>query len=246
MRRHVSVITYTFAFLATLEFPVFFPDWYGASFFFLAGVLLFLQRPVVGGFSEKSVLPFFFGFSSWLLLFFIDSTMQRHIFSVLSGCLFFWMLWSFRRWRGGALLGVTKSGIASVTIATVFLFFSVLSGTLINYTFSIWIFALLSGVGVYLLTYPYLFGVTGDKKRSISYSLAISIFFGQLGWIIQFWPFGYLTIGVILLIFYYILWDFVGNYVEGTFTRSRVWGNLSLLIFLTVLVLGTTRWVPIG
>jgi hypothetical protein len=201
---------------------------------------------VTGGFSSKSLLSFFFGFFSWALLFFIDSVWEQHIFVALSGSLFFGMLWSYRRWRGGSLLGMTKSGIAAATIASVFLFFSVLSATLINYAFPIWIFMLLVGGGIHLLTYQYLSGVTGDAKRVVMYSMAVGVFFAELAWVIQFWPFGYLTIGVILLIVYYVLWDFLGSYIEGVFTRSRAWGDLSILAVLIVLVLVTTQWTPIG
>lgn len=221
-----------------------FSDRHTELFLFLAIALLF--RLIWMRWSLRGdTLIFFFGVSSWTLLFFIDAVWQQHLFAMLSGGLFFWMLWGYRRWRGGLLAGMTKSALSAITIATAFLFFSVLMGTLINYAFPVWAFVLILSVGAYLLTHQYLAGISEERGRIEWYSVAVGVFFAELGWIVQFWSFGYLTTGVILLILYYALWDMLGSYTEGTFTRSRAWGDVSLFVVLVGLVLLSTPWTLI-
>lgn len=239
---HPLVIVLSGLFLAILEFSVFFPEWYIFSLVALLMLLVSIRPLVFRGSSRGNVLLFFFGIFSWALLLFIDDMVRQHIFSVISGSLLFWMLWGYRRWHEGPLVGMTKSILSAITIASVFLFFSVLIGILINYSVPIWSFMGFMGFGAYILTHQYLSGIARDNVHVKMYSVAVGIFFVELGWMTQFWPFGYLTTGVILLILYYVLWDVLSSYTEGVFTRSRAWGDVTVLIVLVSMVLLTTPW----
>lgn len=208
------------------------------------GVALIVFR-TLRGYLLRSCLLFFFGIFSWGLLFFIDNFWRQQIFAALSVCLFWMLLWGYARFREETFSGAAKSVFSSITVASAFLFLSVLSGIFINYTFSAWIFSFLNGLGIFLLTYQYLACLVSSPEevfRVRIYSAVSGICFAQSAWMVQFWPFGYLTIGAVLLIFYYVLWDFLTSYVEGSFTRSRVLADIWILFGLTALVLATTRW----
>lgn len=237
------VIGLTIIFSALLEYAIFLPGQYWSSFVALSVFLFFVYTRAVGNTSHRGSLIFFFGIFSWGLLFFMDDVMEQHLFVLLSSILFGCMLWGYQRWRKGILLGATKSVLSAVTLASVFLFFSVLVGLLINYNVPIGVFAGVLGFGVYMLTRQYLEGLVEESQtRVAAYSISVGIFFLELGTIIRFWPFGYLTTGVILLILYYVLWDVLGSYVEGTLTRPKVWGDIVVLVGLSFLVLLTTPW----
>lgn len=239
---HPLVIALSVLFFGILESSVFFPEWYIFTLIALLMLLVSIRTLILRGSSRGNVLLFFFGIFSWTLLLFIDDTLKQHVFSVIAGCFLFWMLWGYHRWQEGPLVGMTKSILSAITIASAFLFFSVLTGTLINYSVPVWAFMGLMGFGSYLLMHQYLSSIIRGNPHIKMYSVAVGIFFVELGWIIQFWPFGYLTTGVILLILYYVLWDVLSSYTEGVFTRSRAWADVSVLIVLVLMVLLTTPW----
>lgn len=73
-------------------------------------------------------------------------------------------------------------------------------------------------------------------------NIILSLVMAQLVWILSFWPFGYLTTGVISLIVYFVFWDTIRNFIQGTLTGRKViisvfWASL----FVSALLL-TTRW----
>lgn len=237
---------FTIAFLGALELLVFFPDWYGASFLALSIVLFGLQRPIIGGFSRKSTLTFYLGIGAWFLLLFIDSETEQHIFAVLSVILFGMVLWAHEGWREDRFR-ISKKGIFSAaTVASVFIFFSVVSGVMVNYAFPILLGMAGMGFGTYLLMRQYFFGAIADGKRAKMYAAIAGIFFAEATWIVQFWPFGYLTTAAILLIFFFVLWDAFDSYSEGGISWHRMGADFSILVVLTGLLLVTTRWMPIA
>lgn len=240
------IVGYALAFLGALEFLVFFPDWYGASFLVLGIVLFGVQRVIVGGFSKKSALTLCFGFFAWILLLFIDNETEQHIFAMLAAALFGMVLWAHEGWRKDRFKTSEKGIFSAGTLATVFLFFSVISGVMVNYAFPILLGMAGMGLGTYLLMRQYFFGAIADDKRAKTYAAISGIFFAETTWMIQFWPFGYLTTAAILLIFFFVLWDAFDSYSEGGISWHRMGANFLILLVLTGLLLVTTRWTPLA
>lgn len=240
---YVLIAGVSILFFLILESVIFFPERYVFSFFSLLLLLISGRIGITRGSSRGDVLIPFFCISSWLLLFFVDDVEKQHIFSILLSCLFFFVLLVYYRWQEGQLVGVAKGVVSSVTVITAFLFFSVSIGVAINYALPIWISMICIGGGSYLLMRQYLSGITKENMHTRRYSIAVGLFFAELGWFVQFWPFGYLTTGVILLILYYVLWDVLSSYIEGVFTRLRAWGDILVLVILVSMVLLTTPWI---
>ena len=64
----------------------------------------------------------------------------------------------------------------------------------------------------------------------------------QFAWFIHFWPFGYLTTGVVMLIIYYVFWDLFQSYLEGALRKQRFFANGFLFIVLVGIILASTPW----
>jgi len=67
----------------------------------------------------------------------------------------------------------------------------------------------------------------------------------EIVWILNFWPFGYLTTGVISLIFYYVFWDLIQCHFFNMLSKKRVLGHMLIFGFLVAMVLSSTRWLPL-
>jgi len=59
----------------------------------------------------------------------------------------------------------------------------------------------------------------------------------ELIWTMNFWPFGYLTTGVIALILYYILWDLTQSFFLKLLSKKRVVANMIFFSALIVIIL---------
>jgi hypothetical protein len=96
-----------------------------------------------------------------------------------------------------------------------------------------------------LVSFQYFWLLKKDVRMVWSYSLVLGLIMTEIAWVVNFWPFGYLTTGVITLIFYYVFWDLVHNSFVGSLTKKRVAVNLIFFGLLTTLVLMSAHWLPV-
>ena len=131
-------------------------------------------------------------------------------------------------------------------MATMFFFFSSSYGIYLNFVISLWVLMFFFLVVTCLITLQYMAIVGHENKWHLKlvYSFLLGFSMMEFGWIINFWPFGYLTTGVISLIFYYILWDFVQDYFLHRLSKKKVVANSVFFVFLIVLILTTSKWMP--
>lgn len=73
-------------------------------------------------------------------------------------------------------------------------------------------------------------------------NIILSLVMAQLIWILSFWPFGYLTTGVIALIIYFVFWEIIRNFIQGVLTKRRVVVCVFWSFLFVSAVLLTTRW----
>lgn len=189
------------------------------------------------------LLPMVFSLVLLALLFFIDQDVQRQLF-VLIGTILFYLIQ-----LGSARISVSQSDetgrgmIAASTIGTLFIFFAFTNGLYVNYSVELWYMVAVYGIVTFFLSWQFfLILVPKDMKRSFFYSAILAFFSAELFGIASFWPFGYLTTGVVLLIFYYVLWDLFQAHYLDLLTKRRVLADFSILILLSAVVLTTTRW----
>jgi len=237
-----KILLHVLVYAALLESAIYYEGftWYALSLLLLN--VLWSKNILCKAFFRFAPSLLFVFFSS-VLLFFIDSVEQQHIFiGIGSGIYYLFLLgnWRLREYDKD----VTARGmIAIATISTLFIFFAVSNGININYSVPFWIYIPVHMVAVAYLSYFYFSLLPDGRKRYAPlYAIVLGVFITELVWLTTFWPFSYLTTGVIILIFYYVLWDTAQSHITKLLTKKRVMANVVLLVFLTVLVLTTSRW----
>lgn len=70
----------------------------------------------------------------------------------------------------------------------------------------------------------------------------LSLVVAQVIWGLSLWPFGYLTTGVVALIIYFVFWDVIRNFVQGSLTKNLILTKIFLAGMSILGVLVTARW----
>jgi hypothetical protein len=218
------------------------------EFFIVAAlvVISFFAGYNVGKKVLYSFLPLAITGSSLGLLYFIDDLIERQIFGFLVAILFYTALLGIKRICKNPLDMTARSLFSATLMATVFLFYAVTYGFYINFTVPLWLFILGHFVFITFITFISLRSYLSDYRRILLYSVAIGFAMIQLAWMANFWPFGYLTMAAISLMFYYILWDLVQMVFLGTLSKKRVIITIIYCVVLTMTVLLTTQWLLVG
>ncbi len=190
------------------------------------------------------IVPAVFSFSSALLHYLIDSAVEKQIFILLSSVLYYFTLLGTYR-LGDYQKDQTARGLVSASLATTaFFFYSSVYGVYLNFAVSLWILMLLFLGVTYGISRQYFLLVNSDKKIVSVYSLILAMAMAEIAWIINFWPFGYLTTGVIVLMLYYVLWDLIQSHFLNLLSKRRLAANVAFFSFLIILILATSKWLP--
>ena len=228
----------------TLELLAFYN---GLFWFFFA---LFLIISIVGfGVIVKKwsfwYLLILFLLSVWTIIHLIDQGTDKHVFVALSVMVYYFLLLGIYRFERNIKDQTARGIISMVLMATIFLFFSASYGLYLNFKISSWLLMLFYFVNVAVVSYQYFVTIERRKKITVLiYSLVLGFAMLEMGWIVNFWPFGYLTTGFILFMFYYILWDLVQSYFLKNLSKKKVFVNLMLFILMSGIVLYSSRWLP--
>ncbi len=184
--------------------------------------------------------------ASFGLLYFIDNLGEQQIFGGLVAALFYMVLLGIKRICKNPFDMTARSLFSATLIATVFLFYAVIYGVYINFNIALWLFILTHFVFMTCITFVSLRSYSSDRYRGFLYSVVIGFAMIQLAWMANFWPFGYLTMAAISLMFYYILWDLVQMVFLQTLSKKRIIITIIYCVVLSITVLLTTQWLLIG
>jgi len=231
-------------FIIVLEFGYFFPNFFLLIFFLTSIILAYLGKKMGGKWIFAS-LPGFFSASSIGMFFLVSSFWQRQIFLLIATAFLYLILLGNIRLKEYALDQTGKGMIMAGTATTAFFAFSVSYGFYLNFLVPLWILMLVYFFITLSISYQYLSLIKNDKKQVWTYSLLLSLTMMELIWIMSFWPFGYLTTGVVSLILYYVLWDLTQNYFLNLLSRKRVVANLTFFPLLIFMVLFSAKWLPV-
>jgi len=189
-----------------------------------------------------SIIPIVFSVSSVILLYLIDFPADQQAFIILTSMFFYFILLGIFRLKNYSE-DQTARGIASGgLLATVFFFYAGFYGLYINFSIPLWVLMFIFLAITFILSYHYLGAISSDKKRVLSFSIILGFAMAEISWVINFWPFGYLTTGVIALIFYYMFWDLAQSYFTKKLSKRKIAVNLIFFSLLICLVLLTSRW----
>lgn len=240
----IRPLLFSLFFLLSLEVIIFSP----ALVFWIMGIILIFSvwtGMVMGKRWIFSVIPSFFALSCIGLLYLISTNSEEQIFIALSSSIYYLGLYGTNRL---GLYAKDRTALAMLMVAltaTIFFSFASFYGIYLNFLVPIYVLMLAYFLVTFLTSLVYFLLIKNDRKTVLIYSLILALIMSELIWTMNFWPFGYLTTGVIALILYYILWDLIRSHFLGILSKKRVVINLVFFALLVVFILTTSKWLPI-
>lgn len=254
---HFKVLLYSIVFIAGLELTVsryaqdFINDFLGDRPITAALIIISLMAYVfqvarkIGKRSSMAAIPVFLTLASLGLLYFIDAKSQKHIFAFISGAVYYFILLGIYRLKGCATDQTARGIVAASAFATLFLCYSVTHGIYINFAVPLWSLMLVYFIATVLISVQFFYLLEVSQKTAWIHGLVLGLVMTQISWAITFWPFGYLTIGVIALMFYYVFWDLVSAHFLEITSKKRLISNVIIVSILIAVVLTSSRWLPV-
>jgi hypothetical protein len=105
-----------------------------------------------------------------------------------------------------------------------------------------WIIPLVFG-STYLLAIQGFAGFSLPAKRY--FYLLVAVVISEAAWGLLFWPTHFFVDSVVLFCIFYLLWLFSFSAFFGRLTRQKVYWQLSLVVFVLAVTLGTAAWRPL-
>jgi hypothetical protein len=212
---------------------------------FLLLLSIFFGRRA-GGKWVFSILPSFFSISSISLLYLIGGRMEQQVFIFLSSFMYYLALFGAYRLGRYPLDQTAKGMVVAATASTIFFTYTSFYGLYLNFLVPIYVLMLSYVLVTLLVSYQHLSLLEKDNKFLVwTYSFVLAASMAEIIWTMNFWPFGYLTTGTVALILYYVLWDLIGSYLSGFLSKKRVVGNTILFSLLIILILLSSKWIPV-
>lgn len=240
---HFQALAHSFLFLLILEM-IAFDDrrifWLAAV---LVGVTLWGVKKIVKKFIF-SAIPVIFSVSATAMLYLIDSIQEKHVFIVLGSLIYYMTLVGIFRLKIAPNDQTARGMIAASAFTALFFFYSASYGIYLNFSIPLWLLMVTFLIATWLVSYEYFIIINRDKKVVQGYSLILGMLMTEVAWTINFWPFGYLTTGVITLIFYYLFWDLTQSHFLRTLSQKRLLTNLIFFSIIIGIILATSRWMP--
>lgn len=242
---HFSIFFYSLLFFFGLEMMQI-----NSSVAFPMGIVLALvslrASKVFGKSWRDSIVPLILIISSTSLLYLIDSAAQKQLFIGIAFAVYYISIFGAHRLVLYPKDQTARGLMAFSSMTALFVFYSSCYGLYLNFSIPLWTFMLVYGIVTSIVSLVYLSVLEIRNTRLVYlYSSLLGLSMAEISWIINFWPFGYLTTSVIVLIFYYILWDLTQSYFLNILSQRRVAGHLTLLSFLIAMILMSSRWLPI-
>ncbi len=238
-------LLYTLAFLCGLEFILVSPGHFTLIIFLMLYFSATAGRKI-GGKWFFAVLPIFFTLSSAALLYLIGLTYEQQIFILLASSMYYLALLS--AYRLGLYGGdQTAKGMNMAAMATtIFFTYAATYGLYLNFLVPLYYLMMAYLIVTLFVSYQYFLIIKKDNRKIVwVYSFLLSMIMTEIIWTMNFWPFGYLTTGVVALILYYILWDLTQSYFLNLLSQKRVVANMVFFSVLVVLVLLSAKWLPV-
>ncbi len=216
-----------------------------SGLFVIGGLLIvtFYTTHIIGRNFIFTIIPIGIITSSLALLYFIDSNFKRSFFAIGVGIVYYSALLGINRMKNNSRDITAKTFFSISIISTIFFFFAAFYGVYINFEIPLWFFLSISVVFLFFITFASLKVYSKNIYRAFLGSAIISFLIVQIMWMMNFWPFGYLTNASVIVLFYYIIWDMFIMVFTITLYKKRVLNNIIIGLSLLFMLLFTSRWV---
>jgi hypothetical protein len=254
---HFQVFLYSLIFFFTLQFVASdavsgqlasasgLGTWLVVIIFFFLFVYFYQIAKRVSQRASMTPIPLLLVISTLGLLYFVQSIKQQQLLISLSAIAYYFLHIALYRLRTAKKDQTARATIAAGSVATIFLFYATAYGIYLNFAISLWVLMAMLMLVTVFVSFQYFWLINDDEKNVLNYSLVLGFVMAEIVWVLNFWPFGYLTTGVISLIFYYVFWDLIQCHFFDTLSKRRVVSNMIIFGMLVALVLSSTRWLPI-
>lgn len=199
----------------------------------------------IGKKASMTPIPVLFFLGSLGLLYFINSPVQEQIFIIASTAIYYLAHLGIYRLRIYEKDETARALVGASALTTIFFFYAAVYGIYLNFVVPLWILMLAFLCVTTLVSFQYLWLIKKDVKSVWNYSLVLGLIMTEIAWVVNFWPFGYLTTGAVTLIFYYVFWDLVQCHFLGNLTKKKVLTNMISFGLLASMILFSSRWLPI-
>jgi hypothetical protein len=217
--------------------------WFGILF----SLALVIAARLIAKRWKFTVLPAVLILGSVLLLSLIDPPAEMNFFIVFSALAFYLTVLAGWRLHQYEKDETAKAMYNVATVAALFCWYAAAFGWYLNpsMSFPIWILlAVLSIVTLFVSLVSFAVNQIDPEKRLI-YSMFLVFSVAQTAWIQNFWPFGYLTTGVITLIIYFVGWELILSFFINKLTARAAFFKIIFLAGSMALILLSSRWYPV-
>ncbi len=204
------------------------------------------EGKIIGKKWKFSILPIFFTLSSVSLLYLITIKYEQQLFIFLASGMHYLALFGAYRLGKYEKDQTAKGMNMAASFATIFFAYAGAYGLYLNFLVPLYVLMLAYFLITVLMSYQYFSIIKNDQLKTVwIYSFLLGLAIAEVVWTMNFWPFGYLTTGAIALILYYMLWDIVQSYFLDLLSRKRVTVNAIFFSLLILLLLLTSKWIPV-
>jgi hypothetical protein len=190
-------------------------------------------------------LPAFLMIGSAFLLALIDSQGERTVYLALATIVFYFLVLASHRLSLYTRDMTAKAMYDLAVIATLFSWYAALFGWYLNIAITTWALMSICAIATFGVAYNSFLIHELKAHERWAYSSFLAIFLAEASWMQNFWPFGYLTIGVITLIIFYVLWTSIIEYAEGKMSYKRLSFQAIFMISAVIIILLSTKWYPV-
>ena len=236
---------YSLIFLLGLEAIILWRSNVAVVIFFLL-IFAIYQGKSVGKKWKFSVLPAFFTLASSALLYLVTIPYEQQTFIILTVSMYYLSLFGAYRLNKYSLDQTARAMNMAATVSTIFFTYAAAYGLYLNFFVPLWVLMAVYLVVTLLVSYQYFSIIKEGEKRIVwVYSFLLALAMVELIWAMNFWPFGYLTAGTIALILYYVIWDLIQSYFLNLLSQRRVVANMIFFSVVIILVLLSSKWIPV-
>lgn len=244
---HLGIFFWSIAFFLGAQFVAareYHSFWGGYAFsVVLLSVLSLISAKKITKRFRNGFLPLFLSFSIPSFLLLVDSPREKTVIAIIAAGMYYIAFLALYRIRHAPTDRTARTLLSISMLSVLFFFYSAAFGFYLNFSVPLWSLILLFTLGSFGAAFQTLSAaLTAEKRRVALYSSAIAFGTAEIAWLISFWPFGYLTAGAAMLLFFYIPWDMANSFFLDSLSRRRTIVSFLVTLVLLGLLLWSAPW----
>lgn len=208
-------------------------------------IILLTRKNKRGKFLDFYLTPFFLLLSAFIFYLIIDHIIVLYIFALAISVIYSLVLSNIVSYifeSAGYQPYALENIYSYVNLVSLFLLYAGFYGFLLLLGWPVWIFTIACFLLTGLLFMRTLWSYKIEWNRSKLYILIVAIFMTESFYIISLFPTSYVFNGLLMIIIYYLLINFIKDHLKDRFNKKdiRLYLILSGIVFIISLL--TTRW----